>query len=106
MKTTVLAIAAIVASLCASQSSAQSMAQLIPRDVLFAGPDRTNPLISPDGTKISYLAPVNGVMNVWVGPIDDPGAARPVTHDTRRGIRVYFWAYTNKHLLYLQDPSG
>ncbi|MEE8155099.1 MAG: hypothetical protein V3T53_09135, partial [Phycisphaerales bacterium] len=106
MKTTVLAIAAIVASVCASQSSAQSRAQLISRDVLFAGPDRTNPLISPDGTKISYLAPVNGVMNVWVGPIDDPGAARPFTHDTRRGIRVYFWAYTNRHLLYLQDPSG
>ncbi len=104
--TTLLAITAVIAGLWASQSSGQSTAQLIPREVLFKGPDRANPLISPDGTKISYLAPVNGIMNVWVGPIDDPAAAVPVTHDTRRGIRSHFWGYTNKHLLFLHDPSG
>jgi len=31
---------------------------------------------------------VDGVMNVWVGPADDPGAAVPVTDDTDRGIRI------------------
>ena len=76
--TTLFAVTAIVAGLCDLQTSAQSNAQLISREVLFAGPDRANPLISPDGTKISYLAPVNGIMNVWVGPIDDPAAAVPV----------------------------
>ena len=45
-------------------------------------------------------------MNVWVGPIDDPDAAKPVTKDTKRGIRSYFWAYTNKHILYVQDADG
>ena len=109
MNTTHLLTIAILGAgvgLSTPPASAQLKVQLISRDVFFGNPDRTNPLISPDGTKISYLAPVNGVMNVWVGPIDDPDAARPVTHDMRRGIRVYFWAYTNKHLLYLQDPSG
>jgi hypothetical protein len=23
-----------------------------------------------------------------------------------RGIRIYFWAYTNRHILYLQDKGG
>ncbi len=62
--------------------------------------------MSPDGNKISYLAPVDGVLNVWVGPGDDPKAAKPVTRDTYRGIRIYFWAYTNEHILYLQDKGG
>ncbi len=79
---------------------------LIPRQVLFGNPDRASPLLSPDGTKIGYLAPVNGVLNVWVGPAEDPAAAKPVTNDTSRGIRTYFWAYTNKHILYLQDKNG
>ncbi|HWR26290.1 MAG TPA: S9 family peptidase [candidate division Zixibacteria bacterium] len=79
---------------------------LIPRQVLFGNPDRASPLLSSDETKIGYLAPVNGVLNVWVGPAEDPAAAKPVTNDTSRGIRTYFWAYTNKHILYLQDKNG
>jgi len=45
-------------------------------------------------------------MNVWVGPIDNPAAAKPVTKDTKRGIRSYFWSYTNEHILYVQDEGG
>ena len=80
--------------------------QLIPREVFFGNPDRVSPELSPDGTKISFRAPVDGVLNVWVGPAGDPGAARPVTNDTSRGIRIYFWAYTSRHILYLQDKNG
>lgn len=79
---------------------------LIPRQVLFDNPDRTAVHLSPDGSQLSFLAPVNGVLNIWVGPGDDVGAARPITQDTQRGIRVYFWAYTNEHILYLQDKDG
>ena len=39
-------------------------------------------------------------------PRDEPDAARSVTHDTGRGIRFYLWAYTNTHILYLQDKNG
>ena len=83
-----------------------SSTPIIPRQVLFGNPDKAMVKISPDGTKIGYLAPVEGVLNVWVGPVDDPAAARPVTKDTYRGIRFYSWAYTNEHVLYIQDKGG
>ncbi|MCJ7445893.1 MAG: S9 family peptidase [Methanotrichaceae archaeon] len=79
---------------------------LIPREVLFGNPDKTSVLLSQDGTRISYLAPVNGVLNVWVSPVDSPEAAKPVTNDTYRGIRSYDWAYTNEHIFYYQDKNG
>jgi dipeptidyl aminopeptidase/acylaminoacyl peptidase len=79
---------------------------LIPRKLLFGNPDKASPKLSPDGKHLSYLAPVNGVLNVWVGPADKPDAAKPVTKDTKRGIRNYSWAYTSQHVLYLQDSDG
>ncbi len=87
-----------------STSLAQEV-KLIPREVLFGNPVKASPQISPDGKKISYLAPVNNVLNVWVrtiGTSDD----RPVTKDTDRGIRNYFWVQDNKHVFYLQDVGG
>lgn len=58
---------------------------LIPRRVLFGNPDKASTQISPDGRQLSYLAPVNGVLNVWVGSIDNPAAAQPLTQDTGQG---------------------
>src|SRR5579862_2664277 len=58
---------------------------LIPRKILFGNPDKASARISPDGKQLSYLAPVNGVMNVWVGPIDNPEEAKAVTQDKVRG---------------------
>ena len=80
--------------------------ELIPRDILFGNPDRAAARISPDGQQLAYLAPVNDVLNVWVGPLDDPDAAKPVTDDKERGIRTYFWAFSNEHIVYLQDVGG
>ena len=80
--------------------------ELIPREVLFGNPERANVQISPDGSYISYLAPVDGVLNVWVAPADDIDAAEPVTEDKFRGIRRYFWAHDNEHVLYVQDTGG
>src|ERR1017187_4541862 len=79
---------------------------LIPRKVLFGNPDKANARISPDGKQLSFLAPVDGVLNVWVGPIDKPDDAKPVTQDKKRGIRSYSWAFTSQHLLYIQDQGG
>lgn len=79
---------------------------LIPRETLFGNPDKAALRISPDGRHLAFLAPVNGVLNVWVAPTSTPEAATPVTQDTGRGIRRYFWAYTNNHILYLQDQGG
>ena len=78
---------------------------LIPRDVLFGNPEKADPQLSPDGAHLAYLAPLEGVLNVWVGPVDGD-VFRPVTRDTDRGIRAYFWAHDGEHLLYLQDVGG
>lgn len=79
---------------------------LIPRDVLFGNPDRSQARLSPDGKRLAWLQPVNGVMNVWVAPANNINAAKPVTSDANRGIRQYFWAFTSNDLLYLQDKGG
>ena len=40
---------------------------LIPRKLLFGNPDRAAVTISPDGTELAFLAPVECVLNVWAG---------------------------------------
>ena len=88
------------------KSSPSEIPALIPRNLLFGNPDKASPQISPDGTHLSYLAPVDGVLNVWVAPADDPASARPVTRDTGRGIRLYGWTYNGNQVAYLQDSGG
>lgn len=80
--------------------------ELIPREALFGNPERALVTISPDGRNLSWIAPVDGVMNVWVAPADKPDEGRPVTSDTTRGIRNYFWSYQPDTLLYLRDTGG
>ena len=79
---------------------------LIPRRLLFGSPGRSGARLSPDGSWLSYRA-VHGVkVNVWVAPPNDWRAARAVTSDSTRGVHRYYWAYTNDHILYLQDQDG
>lgn len=79
---------------------------LIDRQVLFGNPERVQVRLSPDGKFISFIAPKDGVLNVWVGPSDDWQQAKPVTNDTHRGIRNHFWAWTSEHIIYTQDRGG
>ncbi|HMP16396.1 MAG TPA: prolyl oligopeptidase family serine peptidase, partial [Gemmatales bacterium] len=79
---------------------------LIPREILFGNPERANTQISPDGKYLSYLAADDkGVLQVWIRNRDKDDA-RKITNDPKRGIRQYYWAYDNKHLLYMQDIGG
>lgn len=89
-------------------SSQASKADLIPREVLFGNPERAQARLSPDGQRLSFLAPVEDVLNVWVGPVDGDLEKdfSPVTGDRSRGIRAYFWTEDNEHLVYLQDRDG
>src|SRR5215210_2817099 len=82
-----------------------STVPLIPRELLFGNPEKMGPRLSPDGERLAYLAPKAGVMNVWVGPVGGENF-EPVTDDRKRGIRVYFWAEDNRHIVYLQDEGG
>lgn len=83
-----------------------AMIPLIPRDAFFGNPEKARPRISPDGKRFAFVAPVDGVLNVWVSDLEHIDQAKPVTHDKHRGITEYFWAYTGKHLLYTQDNDG
>ncbi|MDQ3861487.1 MAG: S9 family peptidase [Actinomycetota bacterium] len=86
-----------------------SIPPLIPREILFGNPEKAQPRLSPDGRRLAYLAPVEGVLNVWVGPVNSPVDGedfKPVTKDKKRGIRVYLWAEDNEHIVYLQDVGG
>lgn len=86
-------------------SLAQAQTDLIPRSVLFGNPERNDPQISPDGTMLGYLAPDQGVLNVWVrtlGKRDD----RVITNDRKRGIRNLTWQYDSNNILYTQDQNG
>jgi dipeptidyl aminopeptidase/acylaminoacyl peptidase len=81
------------------------LTELIPRDMLFGNPDKAAPFISPDGTRIAYLAPHEGTLSVWVktlGRDDD----RVVASDPARPIRTAFWAPDGARVLYVQDAAG
>jgi dipeptidyl aminopeptidase/acylaminoacyl peptidase len=78
---------------------------LIPRDVLFGNPEKAQPRISPNGKMLAYLAPDNGVLNVWVRGVA-AGDDQVVTADKKRGIRIFFWQNDSEHILYLQDQDG
>jgi dipeptidyl aminopeptidase/acylaminoacyl peptidase len=80
---------------------------LVPREVLFGNPEKVQPRISPDGKRLAYIAPVDGVLNVWVGEVGAPeDSFKPVTNDTDRGIRAFFWGQDNARILYVQDAGG
>ncbi len=89
----------------AAQPAAESVA-LIPRDVIFGNPDRTIARISPDGSYVSWLAPKDGVMNIWVASADDPGSPTAITNDSYRGIQFYSWAPNSQYVYYVQDEGG
>jgi hypothetical protein len=56
----VLAMAGLLVVSVAAQEKFTT--SLIPREVLFGNPERADPQISPDGTQLGYLAPVDGVL--------------------------------------------
>jgi dipeptidyl aminopeptidase/acylaminoacyl peptidase len=81
-------------------------APMIPRSALFGNPTRAAGQISPDGQWLSWLAPKDGVMNIWVAPASDPAAARAITSATERPIRQYFWSPDARAVMYIQDKGG
>uniref|UniRef100_A0A914W035 Uncharacterized protein n=1 Tax=Plectus sambesii TaxID=2011161 RepID=A0A914W035_9BILA len=85
---------------------------IIPRSVLFGedDDDKSNVRLSPDGTMLGYCAPHEGVMNIWIQPLDQVldgrKTAKPVTFDKKRGIRSFSWTYLPGLILFGQDNDG
>lgn len=108
--TALLCLPALVA--CAGSphtqlSFAANSAPLIDRTKLQPGtPSLQFGRISPDGRWVSWLAPYEGVMNLWVAPTATPNEARPLTHERIDRVSSYAWSPDSASLLYAQDRGG
>ena len=81
--------------------------ELIPRWKFFSAPDHARVTISPDGAKIAYLAPVDGVLNVWVAPVADPQAGKALTKFTDRDVLTQlWWAGDSRHVAFCREQGG
>src|SRR5262245_9056603 len=102
-----LLVMTIAASGLPAVGARAELPPLIPREVLMGNPTRQGPHISPDGKRLSYLAPSSkDVLNIWVEPMQGGGKAEMVTADSLQGIFSYHWAEDNQHLIYIQDKQG
>lgn len=87
---------------------------LLPLEVLTAAPSFWDPLLSPDGSRISYVAMRNNAPNIWVAPADRFDVGVPLTNATGQGVTtanvagttVYRWTADSRSILYLQDQDG
>lgn len=105
MKISKIAIVIFVYVILYSGYISADQPELISRNVLLANPSFTRPSISPDGKMLAYLAPKDGVLNVWIRNFNAKDDT-PITSDKKRGISKYFWSGDSKSILYLQDRGG
>ena len=80
--------------------------QLIPRKLLFDNPVAIGGQISPDGQWLTWLAPFEGVMNIWISPTDDPKSAEPLTRTKGRPIHWHLWVPGNEYVAFTNDENG
>jgi dipeptidyl aminopeptidase/acylaminoacyl peptidase len=79
---------------------------IIPREALFGNPEKSGAQIAKDGRHIAWLAPLDGVMNVFVAPRTALQDARPLTRETGRKIQTFAWARDSQHVLVYKDKDG
>lgn len=80
---------------------------IIDRELFFGDPEISGAQLSPDGKFMSFIKTFKGTRNIWVKKSEEPFAnAKPVTADTLRPIRDYFWSRDGKYVLYSQDKGG
>lgn len=103
-----LALTSVYAQQMSAGNSGLTVANtpLIPRAALFGNPVKAGAQLSPNGKWLSWLAPVNGLLNVWVAPSDQPEAAKAITASTDRPISRYFWSKNSDQVLFIKDNAG
>jgi dipeptidyl aminopeptidase/acylaminoacyl peptidase len=103
---TILSISFLVLTVT-SQAQTNSLPPIIDRELFFGPPVIAGGQLSPDGKYMSFLKTYKGTMNVWVKDAGAPfESAHPLTGDTLRPIRNYFWSRDGKYILYVQDKGG
>ncbi|MFR9729061.1 alpha/beta fold hydrolase [Saccharopolyspora sp. MS10] len=80
--------------------------RLMSVEEFFGDPQQAGASISPDGTRIAYLAPWKNRLNVWVRGVEDGSEARCVTADETRSVTSFRWTGDPRWLLYDQDSGG
>ena len=83
-----------------------SVRPLIPRRKLFDNPTFFGVKLSPDGQSLSWLAPADGVLNIWVSPADNIAAGQPVTRTKGRPINWQDWSPDGRFIMFLNDENG
>ena len=106
MRNRILLLAAAAMPFVAVPAIAQTNAPLIPREKIFGNPSQTAGRLSPDGKWLSWIAPRDGVLNIWVAPAANPKAAKALTNERVRPIRQYFWAPDSSQILFINDKGG
>jgi hypothetical protein len=95
---------------CSTLPAVSADVPLIPRTDLFGNPLRYYSVISPDAKWLSWLAPYEGAMNLWVAPLHQLEEARLLTRYTGRGISTFTsnitWTYDSRHILFHRDQNG
>ncbi len=95
----------IVFTVIARSFLAERHSELIPREVLFDLPEKISPQISPDGSRVAFLAPYKNVLNIWLRDRKTQ-TERVLTRDQGSGIHDYAWAPDGRSVLFLQDRNG
>jgi hypothetical protein len=97
-----------------SQNRLLAEDKLIPLKLLFSPDSITGVELSPNGKMISFIAPLDGVQNIFVAPAEDLSSKRAVTHYKDRGVQIYdvsgnvnyHWTGDSSHIIYLRDHQG
>ena len=94
---------------CLTPMMAQKAADvpLINREIFFDNPEIAGGQISPNALWVTYIKAYKGTMNIWLKKANEPfEKGKPLTADTLRPVRSYFWSDDSKYVLYVQDKGG
>lgn len=86
------------------KTQANAQVNEIPLRDFFKNPEKTGYQISPDGKYLSYLAPYESRLNIFIEDLNT-GETKRITNATERDIYNYFWK-GNSTVLYVQDSGG
>ena len=94
----------ILVMLVFSQQIYAIMPLQIPLEDFFRNPEKSAYQISPDGKFISFMAPYESRMNIFVQKAGSDKTTR-LTSETDRDIAGYYWANADR-ILFLKDSGG
>lgn len=82
------------------------MQPLIPRKLLFDNANAFGAQISPDGQWITWIAPFDGVLNIWIAPTNAPHSGEPITRTKGRPIDSQRWPPDGRYVMFVNDETG